>query len=517
MTLPRNTRITQKKTGQCGPRAFSVYSVYSAAILVLLAGCTPEPPTLGPQPNSRAERQLVSDLDRIFGAPVMGQGIWGVEVKSLDTGRVLYARNPRTLLMPASNMKILTLSAAAETLGWDYRFKTVLETAAPIENGVLRGDLIVRGGGDPTINARGGRAAAVFGDWAAALQSDGITSIDGAVIGDDNAFDDEWLGAGWAWDYLQYGYAAPIGALEYNEDNARLTIRPGARIGDPVFLELAPGSGLRLLNRATTIGSGGASTVDFVRHLNDNTLEVTGSLALDAQPLDRDVAVANPTVYFAQAVKDALAAHGISVRGEALDADDIFDAPPPGNRRVLAEADSPPLRDIATTMMKVSQNLYAETLFKALATSNGGLGTAEGGRVVERAVLGSWGIPDTTFVQNDGSGLSRYDYVTADLIVTILEHMFRDPKQHDAFLATLPVAGRDGTMASRLKHTRAEGNALAKTGSISNVRTVSGYVKTRDGDTLAFSMLANNFTIPAGNVTWMADVAIETLANYTRR
>lgn len=447
----------------------------------------------------------------------MGQAVWGVEVKSLDTGRMLYGRNPHTLLMPASNMKILTLSAAAETLGWDYRFKTLLETAAPIEHGVLEGDLIVRGGGDPSINARGGRAAAVFNDWAIALQGAGINSIDGAIIGDDNAFDDAWLGAGWAWDYLQYGYAAPIGALEYNEDNARLTVRPGTRVGDPVFLDLSHGSGLRLLNRGTTIGAGGPNTIDFERHINDNTLEITGSLALDAEPLERDVAVVNPTVYFAQALKNALVAHGISVQGEALDADDLFNVPPPSARRVLVESESPPLRDIATTMMKVSQNLYAETLFKALATGSGGLGTAQGGRTVERTVLGSWGIPDTTYVQLDGSGLSRYDYVTADLIVTILEHMFRDPAQHDAFLATLPIAGQDGTMASRLKHTRAEGNALAKTGSISNVRTVSGYVKTRDGETLAFSILANNFTIPAGNVTWIADVAIETLANFTRK
>lgn len=488
----------------------------AAIALTLLAGCAHPSPAVAPRHSSPAERQLAADLDHIFGAPVMAQGVWGVEVKSLDTGRVLYARNPRTLLMPASNMKILTLSAAAETLGWDYRFKTVLETAAPIENGVLKGDLVVRGGGDPTINARGGRAAAVFDDWATALQGAGINGIDGAIIGDDNTFDDAWLGAGWAWDYLQYGYAAPIGALEYNEDNARLTIRPGARVGDPVFLELDPGSGLRLLNRATTIGPGGPDSIDFDRHINDSTLEVVGSLAIDARPVERDVAVVNPTIYFAQAVKDALIAHGITVRGEALDADDIFNAPPPSTRRVLVETESPPLRDVATTMMKVSQNLYAETLFKALAAKNGGLGTAEGGRTVERAVLGSWGIPDGTYVQLDGSGLSRYDYVTADLIVTILEHIFRDPNQRDAFLATLPIAGHDGTMASRLKRTRAENNALAKTGSISNVRALSGYVKTRDGETLAFSMLGNNFTIPAGNVTWMADLAVETLANFAR-
>ena len=487
----------------------------SLACALALAGCAR--PTVAPHPASRAQRQLTSDLDHIFGAPVMGQGVWGVEVKSLDSGQVLYARNPRTLLMPASNMKILTLSVAAETLGWDYRFKTILETAAPIEDGALKGDLIVRGGGDPSINNRNGRGAAVFNDWATALHTAGINSIDGGVLGDDRTFDRTWLGGGWAWDYLQYGYASPIGALEYDEDNAALTIRPGTRVGDPVALEVTAGSGLRLLNHATTIAGGSPTSIDFERHINDATLEVTGSVALDAQPLSREVAVVNPTIYFAQALKDALVAHGITVRGDALDADDVLNAPSRDARRVLAESDSPSLREIATTMMKVSQNLYAETLFKGLGAAKAGLGTADGARNVAKGVLETWGIPDGTYVELDGSGLSRYDYVTADLIVRLLERMFRDPKHHDAFLGTLPIAGKDGTMASRLKHTRAEGNALAKTGSISNVRAVSGYVKARDGEMLAFSMLANNFTIPPGNVTWMADVAIETLANYAGR
>src|SRR5204863_4940049 len=125
-------------------------------------------------------------------------------------------------------------------------------------------------------------------------------------------------------------------------------------------------------------------------------------------------------------------------------------------------------------------------------------------------------VAPESYVQADGSGLSRYDYVSADMIVTILEHMFRDARHRDAFLATLPIAGKDGTIASRMKNTRAEGNATAKTGSIANVRTLSGYVRTRDGETLAFSILANNFTVPAATVNWIADLAVETLANFTR-
>lgn len=491
-----------------------------AARLVLVclalgsASCASHRP---PALNPRAERELAADLSRVFDAPVTSQAIWGVEVKSLDTGRVLYQHNPRTLVMPASNMKILTLAAAAETLGWDYRFTTTLEAAAPVENGTLAGDLIVRGAGDPTINTRNARAVAVFDEWAAALASAGITRIDGGIVGDDNAFDDEGLGQGWSWDYLQYGYAAPVGALEVNENVARLTVRPGAKDGDPAFVELEAGSGLLLLNRAYTGAAKSANTIDFQRRVDQPLLTVTGSVAIDAPAVTREVAVVNPTIFFAQSLKDALAARGIAVAGAAEDADDRVDLPQAGARRVLASTQSPPLRDIAMVLMKASQNLYAETLLKAVGAARGGLGTTQGGRLATRALLASWGIPEATYVQADGSGLSRYNYVTADLIVTILQRLYADPRHREAFVATLPVAGKDGTIAARLKRTRAEGNAMAKTGSISNVRSLSGYVRTRDGETLAFAILANAFTVPAATVNWIADLAVETLANFTRR
>ena len=488
------------------------------AVSAALGGCGPQKaPTVAPRSSARAERQLAGDLDRVFGAQVMSQAEWGVEVKSLDTERVLYARNARKLMMPASNMKIVTLATAAQTLGWDFRFTTTLETAAPIENGVLAGDLIVRGTGDPTINTRNQRATAVFDDWALALRGLGINRIDGDIVGDDNAFDDEGLGAGWAWDYLQYGYAAPVGALQYDEDVAALTIAAGPTEGAPASVTLAPGSGLRVINRAYTGAAKSAVTVDYVRRLDAPVLEVTGSLPIDGAPQTRTVAVVNPTIFFAQSLKDALETRGIHVTGGAADADERVTMAPPDTRRQLVQTQSPPLREIATTMMKVSQNLYAETLLKAAGAADGGLGTVAGGSLATRAVLDGWAIRASTYVQVDGSGLSRYDYVTADMLVTILEHEYRDPASHDAFVATLPIAGKDGTLRSRLQKTRAENNALAKTGSIANVRTLSGFVRTRDGETLAFSILANSFAIPASTVTWIADLAVETLANYTAR
>jgi serine-type D-Ala-D-Ala carboxypeptidase/endopeptidase (penicillin-binding protein 4) len=482
-----------------------------AALLaaVLLIGATAGP--------SKRERELAADLDRIFNAPVMEQGLWGVEVASLDTRRVLYARNARTLMMPASNMKILTLAAATETLGWDYRFKTTLEASAAVQDGALKGDLIVRGTGDPSINARGTRADAVFDEWAAGLTAAGVTRIDGNVVGDGSAFDDRLLGQGWSWDYLQDGYAAPIGALEFNENIAPLSIRPGAKAGDPAGLELPPATGLGLIHHVVTGESGSATRITIDRPPGKAYLDVRGTIAVDAAQTSRDVAVANPTLYFAHSLVLALQARGIQVRGMPREFVRAAYEVPAEDRRVLVESLSPPLRDIATVMMKVSQNLYAETLLHAIGLAKSGAGSADAGRRAAADVFSAWGLPPGGYVQADGSGLSRYDYVTADMIVALLRHLHGDPKHRDAFLATLPIAGKDGTISTRLKRTRAEGNAMAKTGSISNVRALSGYVRTRDGETLVFSILANSFTIPAATVNYAADLAVETLANHSNR
>ena len=448
----------------------------------------------------------------------MARGVWAVDVRSLDTGERLFELNSGKLMMPASNMKVVTLAAAAEALGWDYRFTTTLETAGPVENGVLRGDLVIRGTGDPTINSRQNRASMILAEWAGMVRAAGIDEIHGNIIGDDQAFDDEGLGDGWSWDYLQFGYAAPVGALQFNEDVAQLTIAPGARVGDAAVVNLAPGSGLAVLNRATTAAEDASSdALDLRRHPFRPVLEITGSLPLGSAVVTRNVTVVNPTVFFVQSVKDALVAAGIRVSGDAVDLDDITAEETTAERRVLGSTQSPPLRDIANVLMKVSQNLYAETFMKALGASNGGIGTTADGRRVTRSILSSWGIPEDAYVISDGSGLSRYNYVSTGMITTILERMYRDPRHRDAFIATLPIAGKDGTIASRMRRTLAEGNATAKTGSIANVRSLSGYVRTRDGETLVFSIIANDFVIPPATVNWIADLAVEILATFTRR
>lgn len=468
--------------------------------------------------DSEAIRRLGADLAQVFNAPIMTRGTWAVAIRSLDTGEPLFELDAGKLTMPASNMKIVTTAAAAEILGWDHRFTTTLETAAPVVDGVLRGDLFIRGTGDPTISSRNGRANGVLFEWIVALRQAGINEISGRIIGDDQAFDDEGIGDGWSWDYLQYGYAAPVGALQFDENVARMTIAPGATPGEPAIVALPAGTGYTLLNRAATGEEESETRIDYRRHLTTPVLEVTGSIPAGAPALTRTVAVANPTLYFAQSVKDALVASGIPVHGDAVDYDDIAMelAGTNGDRRELATTESPPLREMAAVLMKVSQNLYAETFVKAIGAARGGIGTSAGGRAAVRETLTGWGIPPDSYVMYDGSGLSRYNYLSPEMVTAVLERMYRDPRHQRNFLLTLPIAGRDGTIASRMRRTLAEGNAVAKTGSIANVRSLSGYVRTRDGEMLVFSILANDFPIAAATVTWIADLAVEILAAFSR-
>lgn len=478
------------------------------------------PVAVDSQASRRATAQLQSQLSTIFNAPVTARAAWGVEVRSLDRGDVLFAQNAGKLMMPASNMKVLTLAATAEALGWDYRFTTTLETTAPVEASVLKGDLIIRGNGDPTISTRGKRNEAVFDEWAAALKAAGITSIEGRIIGDDQAFDDEGVGPGWSWDYLEAGYAAPIGALQYNENTADLTTAPGAAVGDPVIVQLAAGAGFTVVNRARTgegAESGVRGAVNVTRRIDRPELEISGMIPLGAPPVTRTVAVINPTLFFAQSLKDALTARGIAVNGAAVDGDDVaaeMAAVP--DRRVLVTTQSPPLRDVATVLMKVSQNQYAETFLKALGASRGGIGTTGAGRRAARETFAAWGIPDDAYVMSDGSGLSRYNYIAPSTLISVLTRMHSDAKHRDPFVATLPIAGKDGTIARRMRRSRAEGNAVAKTGSIANVRSLSGFVRTRTGEMVVFSIMANDFVIPTATIDWMADLAVEVLANFSR-
>lgn len=456
---------------------------------------------------------LTADLDRIFADPVLARALVGVRVESLRDGRVLYARDSAKLVMPASNMKVLTVSVAAERLGWDFKYETRLESAGAISDGILHGDLIVVGGGDPTISAQDFGPAPMFGEWAEALSQAGIRRVDGRLIGDDNYFDDEGLGAGWAWDYLGAGYAAPSGALSYNENVAVVRVSPGKAAGDPVTLDLTPpGHGLEVTNELATGAPGSAVTIDFLRLPGSARLTIRGHVPAGGAVAVRTTAVDNPTRFFAEGLRLALAARGIAVTGGAWDIDDVTPPPVTSARRVIARRESLPLSAVAAYFMKVSQNYYAETILKTIGRVVGGAGTTEAGRTVVRETLAPWGVPADAFVMYDGSGLSRYNYVTADTMVAILKHMWQDERLRGPFVAALPVAGHDGTLDTRMKGTVLDARVEAKTGTISNVRSLSGYLETKSGERIVFSMISNHFTAPSSQIDAVVERALTRIA-----
>ncbi len=453
-------------------------------LAVGLAACRAAPrPNLTPAgPASSAVLQLQRDIDGLIGAPSLDHSSWGVVVRSLANDVTLYALNPRRLLVPASTMKI-----------------------------------VVVGTGDPSIEDWDGAASRLFQSWGEQLKAAGVRMVTGRVIGDDNAFDDEPLGAGWAWDDLSASYATGVGALQFNENTAQISVTAGSTVGDPASVTIAPpGTSLVVRNRLKTSAADVPPSIAVRRLPGSTTLEVRGSVPVGAARAVRNISVDNPTLYFVAALRDALIADGIDIRGPAVDIDEIADPPLRDRGTLLVIHRSPPLSTLAETMIKLSQNLYAETLLKSLGAT-AGAGTAEAGRSAAVSIVREWGVTPADLVIADGSGLSRYNLATPEAIVTILTHVDRDDRLRAPFEAALPVAGRDGTLAQRMRGTAAEGNARAKTGSFSNARALSGYVRTADDEPLVFSIIVNNFGTTSDVVEQTMDSIVVRLASFRRQ
>jgi D-alanyl-D-alanine carboxypeptidase/D-alanyl-D-alanine-endopeptidase (penicillin-binding protein 4) len=490
--------------------------------VTVAAGCAQQPkPTVSPRPLAppkRGVKALRNDLASYYQAPAFTNAVWGVLVKSLTTGETLFSLNPGTFLMPASNMKVVTMAAAAERLGWDYTFTTKVVATGSVDAGVLKGDLVVVGSGDPSLGGRPTEGPSVVERWADQIRARGIRRVDGRLIGHDNVFDDEGLGQGWAWDYLAYGYATPVGGLDFAENVVRLTFTPGAAAGDPASVAAGPeGSGLLIEAAVKTAGADGTDDISVVRQPGSRRLGVSGAVPAGRTDVTQTVSVENPTEFMVGAFRQALLSRGIEVAGGAVDVDALPAPPDLTNAETLVTYTSPPLSEIGKVLLKVSQNLYADALLKTIGRpADGSPATTREGRRALREVLQGWGIAPEQYVQADGSGLSRYNYLTADVLVTVLTRMYSNDRHIAPFITALPVAGVDGTIAGRMKDTRAQGNARAKTGSIANARALSGYVTSADGEPLVFSMIVNNFNVPQSQADAIIDRAVVRLAEFRR-
>ncbi len=440
-----------------------------------------------------------------------------VHVGSIDRHDVLFRYNADRLVMPASNMKIPTLAAAAERLGWDYTFHTTLAATGPVVEGTLLGDLVVRGSGDPSLNARQVEPVRVLDGWADLLAAHGIRRIAGRLVGDDNAFDEQSFGHGWSWEDLHDGYSAPISALQVYEDAVTVSIAPGSSPGTPADAAFAtPGSGWAIDNRAVTGEPGTPVTIAARRIPGAFLVTLTGSIPSGSTVITRALAVDNPTTYLLRLFAAALERRGITIARGVADIDDLPSGSVSPEGTPLVQYRSPPLREIAKPLMKASQNLYGETLLRAVGRVDGRAATAADGKAAVFSALKAWGAPVASLVMADGSGLSRYNYATADLMVAILRRMHDDPRHREPWLEALAVGGQAGTLQKRFVGTPGEGRVRAKTGAISNVRALSGYVPAANGEQLVFSIIVNNVTATSEQIYKVVDAAVLRLAAFTR-
>ncbi len=487
-------------------------------IVSALGGCVARAPVRQAVVAGAADRLtlLRGDLDRIFADSNFSDAQWGVEILSLDRAEPIFERNSTKLYMPASNNKLLTSSTALVRLGPEFHYETRVLSDGPVADGILKGDLIVVGSGDPSNAPRfqGGDAFLTFRNWAARLKETGIRKIDGDLIGDEAAFEKNQLGDGWEWDDLTYGYAAPVSALQFNENLAVIEITPGEKEGDPTIFKVRPLENyLSVENKIVTSAAGTEARISAERGGRQESVVLKGTVPLKGGPEIQTVAVQSPVNYYLEALKLVLGQEGIDVSGCSVKGVRGLDSRP---LHLLWIHSSPALADILKPLLKVSQNLYAETLTRTLGLKFHNDGSFSRGKEVVEQTLHEMAIEKGTYFYADGSGLSRRNLISADLAVRILKFMYRN-RYFQQFYDALPVAGVEGTVAGRMKGTRAENNVHAKTGSIAYVRSLSGYVRTADGEMLAFSMIANNFLVTSKMSEYVQDSAVERLATFSRK
>jgi len=421
-----------------------------------------------------------------------------VKIVSLPDGAEIFSHKTDRALNPASNIKLATTAAALAKLGKDYRFVTrFFVTALPDESGVVKGNLIVKGGGDPNISGRFHKTpTALFKQVADDLLELGVRRVTGDIVLDDTMFDRQYVHPDWPRGELQEWYCAGVAALSFNDNCVEVAVAPGKKKGERATVTVTPKNDyVSVTNHCTTTDKKKYHSVRVTRSRTKNQITVSGKFYIKAKPYRTDIAVHRPPLYFGAIFKDVLERKGIRIDGKTRLAKRSLDIEK--DKPVEAAKLESPLLQTLQIANRRSQNFYAEQLFKTLGYEEHGEGTFRNGAKAVTAFLEETGIEDKKLVVSDGSGLSRKNRLTAGAVAELLAAMF-DEEYRDEFLETLSVAGKNGSARSRLKEEPYAGRLFVKTGTMRGVSALSGYAKNIDGKWFAFAIISNGF--PAGKV-----------------
>ncbi len=487
----------------------------------------------------QAIERLQQSIENDINDPRFANAFVGIEVKSIKTGESLFHQNENKNFLPASNLKLLTTAAALGTLGPDYRYVTQLVTDGEIHRGVLKGDLIIRGSGDPTFGSPSmfpdKDPAFIFDRWADSLEKLGIEKIDGAIVVDPNYFTDELYPEGWAIEDLPFYFATASSGLSFADNSVSVSVTPGLQSGSKALYETVPqtefftvdNSAITHDSKKTSKSLGKDSsvtafylptnTIKVTRDAGENTISVLGTIDRGATGVHEQLSVENPPLYAATVFREMLEYRGFSITGGTMTSAELDEKIDYEDVQTLCQYKSPPMSDIIKIINKKSQNFYSEQIIRTIGKEMLGKGNWESGVLGVKNYLSSLGLDIDRLALHDGSGLSRMDLISPGEIVALLRAMQRQTKIFPAFDTSLPVMGIDGTLSERLKGSGATGNVHAKTGFLTGIRCLSGYVKTKDDELLAFSFMVNNYTIPTREINDLQDALILKLVNFSRK
>lgn len=470
-------------------------------------------------------QSLAKRLDSRLDRPPFNRQLWGVALVD-ERGRLLYGRNENRLFIPASNTKLVVSAVASALLPPDWRVKTSLY-GWPVVDGVLQGDLVLYGRGDPTMDRRCyGLDTTLAGvcdtdpfarlhQLVDSLKAKGVRAVTGDVVGDGSYFEPTLVHPDWGAFDLNWWYAAPVSGLGFHDNSVDFDWQPGPRAGTPALITMSPDLGdIAFENRTVTVSPGGESDIGDRFFRSPGTLQIwaEGTVALDNARRTESFALPDPNLYAARALRQSLAEAGIAVTGTTRSTTDStlnaqLRATPP-----LAESLSRPLRDWIFPILNTSQNWFAEMLLKQLGRQFGKAGSWPQGLEVERRFLiDSVRVDSTQISLSDGSGLSSSNLVSPLAFTQVLRFIRNHPR-YSTFSAGLPQSGRAGSLRNRFLGTPLAGRVRAKPGTISRVNSLSGYIELERGKTVIFSVQANNHTQPSRAILAEIDSVVVEMA-----
>lgn len=447
---------------------------------------------------------------------------WGLRIVDLSDGSVVYQRNADHYFIPASNTKLLSTALALTRLGPDYRLTTTVECdAAPGVDGRVTGDVRFIGVGDPNLSARvlpykkdefGPDPLHDVADLADQVVAKGVRRIEGNITGDDTAFVYEPYPDGWSIDDPVWEYGAPVSALTLNDNAVTVTVTPGGKAGDAASILISPPvDALLVLNQVKTVATG-ENRISFDRLPGSNELIVRGQILVKTAAHSEKLGIDDPALFAARALRSELIKRGVAIAGTAVArhrAPDDATAAPSGFE-LARHVSHPYVEDLQVTD-KESQNLHAELAILQSARAKNGIGSRKAALAEMKTFLREIGISDKDYFLRDGSGLSRMTLLTPELLTKLLAHMYNSPVR-DVWVSLLPVGGQDGTLLRRFAADRKAALAVhAKTGSISHVAALSGYVLPETGKRYAFSIIANDLNAADSEARGLIDKIVLTL------